>query len=234
MAQDQKIIGIIGGTSWESTVVYYQHINQYVREKLGGLNSAEMLLRSVNYAPIVQMERQGQWSEVGKKLALTAKLLQEGGAAFVLLCCNTLHKVTHDIERAIDIPFLHIADAAGSLLVKNHVTKVGLLGTQFTMEDGFYELRLQEKFGLHVIIPDLPERCQLDDIIYKELCLGKVLPASKMKILHIIESLRNKGAEAILLGCTELGMIVNSEEATVPLYDTTLLHAHEAARLSLL
>lgn len=233
MKSEQKVIGIIGGTSWESTALYYKLINQTVRDQLGNLNSAKILLYSINYDPIIKLEHEGNWSEIGKQLSLIAKKLQKGGASFVILCCNTLHKVTAEIEEAIEIPFFHIADAAGVSLIKNRVQKVGLLGTQFTMEDGFYTKRLQEKFGLEVIIPDLANRIRTDQIIYHELCQGKVFPGSKKEILTIIQDLHKNGAEAILLGCTELGMLISSEDAPLPIYDTTLLHAQQAALMSI-
>jgi len=232
MISEQKTIGIIGGASWESTVLYYKLINQSVREHLGGLNSAKILLYSVNYEPIVRLEHEGRWEEVGNQLAIAAKTLQDAGADFLILCCNTLHKATPAIEGAIQIPFLHIADAAGSKLCKSQVQKIGLLGTQFTMEDGFYASRLKDKFGLNVITPELLDRKQIDQIIYNELCQGKVRPKSKEEMIRIINTLQNNGAEAILLGCTELGMLIGSEDVTIPVYDTTLLHADEAVFMS--
>lgn len=228
-----KTIGIIGGVSWESTAVYYQLINQSVRDRLGGLRSAKLLMYSIDYESIVDLERQGKWNEVGKQLGLVAATLQEAGADFLILCCNTLHKVTPDIEKSIKIPFLHIADAAGKLLSESNFSKVGLLGTQFTMEDGFYSSRLKEKFGLETVIPKPPDRKVMDDIIYKELCVGKVLPESKQEVLRIIKTLQANGAEAILLGCTELGTLIKQEDAALPIYDTTLLHALQAVTMSL-
>lgn len=234
MESEQKVIGMIGGASWESTVLYYQLINQYVRDHLGGLNSAKILLDSINYDPIVKLEQEGEWGEVGHQIAKAAKGLQDGGASFLILCCNTLHKVTPAIEEAIDIPFLHIADPARSLLSENGLQKVGLLGTQFTMEDGFYAARLEEKFGLQVILSESVDRQRIDQIIYSELCQGQILPESKAEIIQIINALQSEGAEAILLGCTELGLLIHPEDGAIPIYDTTLLHAHEAARISLL
>lgn len=232
MALNQKKIGMIGGVSWESTVLYYKLINQAVREHLGGLNSAEILLYSLNYEPIVALEREGKWSEVGEELARVAKTLQEEGADFLILCCNTLHKMTRSIEGSITIPFLHIADAAGHVLTSNSIRKIGLLGTQFTMEDGFYSSRLESKFGLEVIVPNEACRKRLDAIIYGELCQGKMLPESKEAIIEMINDLNKEGAEGVLLGCTELGMLVNQDDVDIPVYDTTLLHAMEAANRS--
>ncbi len=232
MSFQQKTIGIIGGTSWESTALYYKLINESVRDRLGNLNSAKILLYSVNYESIVQLEHQEAWDEIGKQMGAAAKTLQDAGADFIILCCNTLHKVTPSIEAAIDIPFLHIADAAGKVLVENKARKIGLLGTKFTMEDGFYASRLESKFGLEVIVPDLHARNRIDQIIYQELCQGKISAQSKDEMIHIIQALQNEGAEAILLGCTELGLLIKPEDATIPVYDTTLLHAEEAVHLS--
>jgi aspartate racemase len=233
MTLEQKTIGIIGGTSWESTALYYKLINESIRDHLGNLNSAKIVLYSVNYEPIVKLEQEGAWEEIGRQLGGAAKSLENAGADFVILCCNTLHKVTSSIESAINVPFLHIADAAGRMLGDNKVRKIGLLGTKFTMEDGFYASRLKSKFGLEVIVPSLSDRNRLDGIIYNELCQGKVLAKSKEEMVRMIKQLQAEGAEAILLGCTELGMIVAAEDASIPVYDTTLLHAKEAVNLSI-
>ena len=232
-SQLQKTIGMIGGVSWESTLLYYQLINQSVREQFGGLRSAKLVIVSLDYESIVELERQDRWGEVGESLAEAACTLQNAGADFVILCCNTLHKAAPSIEGSISIPFVHIADAAGNKLRASEFEKIGLLGTKFTMEDGFYSSRLSEKFGLKVLTPELQDRKLMDNIIYKELCLGKCCPESKNEVIRMIKSLQQKGAEAILLGCTELGMLIKTEDASIPLYDTTLLHANEAVRLSL-
>ena len=233
MTSKQKMIGVIGGVSWESTALYYKLINQFVREHLGGLNSAKILLYSLNYDPIVALERQGKWDDVGVELANAAKTLQEGGADFIILCCNTLHKMTLSIEQTVEIPFLHIADPAGSILKDNGILRVGLLGTQFTMEDGFYASRLADKFGLEVIIPSEENRRWLDSFIYNELCQGKILSESKQKLIQIIQDLNREGSEAVLLGCTELGILIHENDVEIPIYDTTLLHANEAASWSI-
>ncbi len=233
MPVKQKTIGMIGGVSWESTTLYYQLLNQSVREHLGGLNSAKILLYSLNYEPIVNLERQGKWEDVGQELAHAAQVLESGGADFIILCCNTLHKMTPSIEGAVQVPFLHIADPAGNVLVNHHIQKIGLLGTQFTMEDGFYHERLGDKFGLTVVVPSEEDRLLLDSIIYDELCQGKVLARSKQNLLQIIQNLREQGVGAILLGCTELGMLVGEEDIGIPVYDTTVLHANEAAKQSM-
>jgi aspartate racemase len=163
-----------------------------------------------------------------------ARSLEDAGADFVILCCNTLHKVTPSIESAINVPFMHIADASGKVLMENKIHKIGLLGTRFTMEDGFYASRLEGKFGLGVIVPNASDRNRVDHIIYDELCHGKILVSSKNELIRIIQALHNDGAEAVLLGCTELGMVITAEDAVIPVYDTTLLHAKEAVTLSLL
>lgn len=232
MAVQQKTIGMIGGVSWESTALYYQWINASVRERLGNLNSAKILLQSLNYEPIVKLEQEGKWDEVGKQIADAALVLQNGGADFLILCCNTLHKVTPSIESAIKIPFLHIADAAGKALVESHACKIGLLGTQFTMEEGFYSSRLEEKFGMEVIVPPLDDRKCLDHIIYDELCQGKVASESKRKLVRMIHTLQSSGAEAVLLGCTELGMLIAQKDVNIPIYDTAVLHARETVKSS--
>lgn len=224
----QRTIGMIGGVSAESTVLYYQLINQSMREKLGGLNSAKILLYSCNYADIVDLEEKGKWEEVTEELVRIAKLLEEGGADFIMLCCNTLHKVAPAIEKALSIPFLHIADTAGRALVLQGAKKIGLLGTRVTMEEEFYVDRLKNLFGLEVIVPFEKERKKLDSIIYNELCQGKVCLESKETLLRIIRSFTDEGVEAILLGCTELSMLVGQKEANVPLYDTMHLHSIEA------
>jgi aspartate racemase len=217
-----KLIGMIGGVSWESTVLYYQLINQAVRDRFGGLNSARLLISSLNYAPIVDLENQGDWQAVGDILVTTAQNLELSGADFIILGCNT-----------IQIPFLHIADAIGEALLDAKIKKVGLLGTQFTMEDGFYADRLRNKFNLEVVVPDRDARCMIDDIIYKELCVGKILPSSRVKLSAVMASLIEAGAEGIILGCTELGMIIQPVDATVVTYDSTILHVAKTVALAL-
>jgi aspartate racemase len=233
MTAKQKTIGIIGGVSWESTALYYKLMNQFVREQLGGLNSAKILLYSLNYDPIVELERQGKWNDVGLELAYAAETLQKGGADCIILCCNTLHKMAFFIEQSVQIPFLHIADPAGNILKNNQIQKIGLLGTQFTMEEGFYASRLTDKFGLEVVVPNEEDRRLLDSIIYDELCQGKISAESKQALIRIIQDLSKQRAEAVLLACTELGLLVQGDDVEVPIYDTTLLHANEAANWSI-
>lgn len=233
MDLEPKTIGMIGGVSWESTALYYKLINQSFRDHLGGLNSAKILLYSLNYDPIVELEHLDRWDLVGDELSLAAKTLQDGGAGFVILCCNTLHKVTPSIEGVLSIPFLHIADAAGIVLVSREIKKVGLLGTLLTMEDGFYADRLSLNFGLEVIIPSTEDRQCLDKIIYEELCQGKLLSESKEKLISMVEALKQLGAESVLLGCTELGLLLDENDVTIPVFDTTRLHANAAVHWSL-
>lgn len=223
-----KLIGMIGGVSWESTTQYYKLINELVREKSGGLSSARMLIHSMNYEEIVGFKRQNQWHLVAEKLAESAKALEASGAAFVILACNTLHQVAPSIESAIKIPFIHIADVAGEKIKEKGLQKVGLLGTQFTMEEDFYRRRLSEKFNLEVLIPEVKQRKQIDAIIYDELCVGKFLQSSREEFTEIMKSLVLQGVQGIILGCTELGMLIRPEGSTVPLFDTTILHAKKA------
>jgi aspartate racemase len=229
----KKTIGIIGGVSWESTVLYYQLINQAVREKFGGLNSAKIIINSLNYAPIVQLERESNWNGVTEILTNAAQTLEKSGADFILLGCNTLHKVAPAIEKSISIPFLHIADGAGEKFQKINIKKIGLIGTQFTMEEGFYANRLENKFGLQVITPTLKEREAIDKIIYNELCVGIINSESKRLLKKAIQSMIQTGAEGVLLGCTELGIIIKPEDVPVTIIDTTVLHAETAVALAL-
>lgn len=229
----QKTIGLIGGVSWESTALYYQLINQAVREKFGGLNSAKLIINSLNYAPIVQLERQSNWNAVTEILISAAHTLEKSGADLLLLGCNTLHKVAPAIEKSISIPFIHIADGAGEKFKKINLKKIGLLGTQFTMEEGFYADRLENKFDLQVITPTLKERHIIDKIIYDELCVGIINPESKEFVKNTIDSMIQSGAEGILLGCTELGIIIKSKDVAVTMLDTTVLHAETAVSLAL-
>jgi aspartate racemase len=228
-----KLVGIIGGVSWESTVLYYKLINQAMRERFGGLNSARLLIYSLNYDPIVAFEREENWQAVSDILVSTAKNLEKAGAEFLILGCNTLHKVADAIEGAIKIPFLHIADAVGDASQKANIKTVALLGTQFTMEDGFYANRLEDKYHVKVLTPPEDRRKLMDDIIYQELCVGKLLESSREKIAEIMKSLVGSGAEAIILGCTELGMLVQAEDVSVPVFDSTILHVDKTVAMSL-
>ncbi|MFM5756822.1 aspartate/glutamate racemase family protein [Aeromonas veronii] len=228
-----KCIGLLGGMSWESTVSYYQALNRGVRAQLGGLHSARVLLNSVDFAAIERLQHAGDWPATARLLAAEARKLQDGGADFLLIGTNTMHKVAPEIEAAIDIPLLHIADATAAKLRADGITRVGLLGTRFTMEQDFYKGRLQERFGLAVLVPDEAGRERVHRIIYDELCLGEIRESSRAEYLAIIEELAAAGAEAVILGCTEIALLVGDARAAVPLYDTTAIHAEAAVALAL-
>ena len=228
-----KTIGLLGGMSWESTADYYRSINQGVKNTLGGLHSAKIILHSVDFDPIEKMQHQGDWPGTAKVLSGAALSVQAAGADFLLICTNTMHKVASDIEEAIDIPLLHIADATAEVLTKQGIKTVGLLGTAFTMEQDFYKGRLSNKYGLEVLTPNQEDRKSVHEIIYKELCLGEIKPSSRLEYLRIIDSLAAQGAEAVILGCTEIGMLVNQTDTSVKLFDTTAIHAQAAVELAM-
>jgi aspartate racemase len=223
-----KTIGLLGGMSWESTAVYYRLINEGVKARLGGLHSAKLVLYSVDFQEIEELQHAADWDEAGKVLAKAAHFLQLAGADFLVICTNTMHKVAPAIEREINIPILHITDASAAVIKGLGIRTVGLLGTRFTMEQDFYTGRLREKHGLQVLIPDENERERVHQIIYNELCLGKVLNESRGKYCHIIRSLAQRGAEGIILGCTEIAMLIGQKDSPVPLFDTTRIHAQKA------
>ncbi len=229
-----KTIGLLGGMSWESTVEYYRMINEGVKQALGGLHSAKIVLHSVDFDPIEQLQHQGDWEGATKILLEAALSVQAAGADFLLICTNTMHKVAPEIEKAIQIPLLHIADATAEVLVEKRVQAVGLLGTGFTMEQDFYKGRLAQQYGLKVLIPNQTDRKIVHDVIYQELCLGKLVESSKAAYLRIIESLAHQGAEAVILGCTEIGLLVKQSDATIKLYDTTAIHAAKAVEHAIL
>lgn len=228
-----KTIGLLGGMSWESTISYYRAINEGIKNSLGGLHSAKIVLYSVDFDPIEKCQHQGDWEGTAEILIEAAKNVQAAGADFLLIGTNTMHKVAPQIEQAIDIPLLHIADAIAEVLAKKGIKTVGLLGTAFTMEQDFYKNRLSENHGLTVLVPNETDRKIVHNIIYKELCLGKTLPASKVEYLKIIESLANRGAEAVILGCTEIGMLVNQADTEIILLDTTTIHAQKAVEYAI-
>jgi aspartate racemase len=220
-----KTVGMLGGMSWESTVSYYKALNEGVKSRLGGLHSAKICLYSVDFDEIEKLQHQGKWSETALILAEAAKSVERGGADFLMICTNTMHKVVPEIESQISIPILHIADATAESLVQNGVTKVGLLGTRFTMEQDFYKGRISEKFGIDVVVPTADEQTVVHDIIYQELCLGEIKTESRDRYLKIIANLHAQGAQAVILGCTEIALLVKQSDTTVPLYDTTEIHA---------
>ena len=223
-----KTIGLLGGMSWESTVPYYRVINQRVKESLGGLHSAKVILYSVDFHDIERLQHAGDWDAAGLMLAGAARALEQAGADFIVLCPNTMHKVAPAIEEAITIPLLHIADPTARQIRNDGHTKVGLLGTLFTMEQSFYRERL-ERQGLEVITPCPEDSATVHRIIYEELCLGQVLPESRTAYQTIMTRLAEQGAQAIILGCTEISLLVGPADAAIPLYDTTALHAVAAA-----
>lgn len=228
-----KTIGLLGGMSWESTASYYAIINTAVKESLGGLHSAKICLYSVDFAEIEALQMAGDWQQAGHLLAQAAKNIAAAGAEGLLICTNTMHKVANQIEAAIDIPLLHIADATAEKLLTDGVQKVGLLGTRFTMEQDFYKSRLMEKYGIDVLVPTEPERQSVHDIIYTELCLGKINVSSKQRYLEVIAQLQQRGAEAVILGCTEIALLVEQSDTSMPLYDTTRIHALAAVEWAL-
>ena len=222
-----KTIGLIGGMSWESSLLYYRLINQGVQQRLGGLHSAELLMHSVDFAPIEQLQHCGDWDGASKILIDAARRLEAGGADFFLIGTNTMHQVAPAVTAAVDIPLLHIADATAQVLVSNNVRRVGLLGTAFTMELEFYRERI-ERHGIEVVVPDLHDRQMVHDIIYQELCLGKIDDDSREVYLAIIDRLRAQHIDGVILGCTEIGLLLDSRHTDIPLYDTTEIHAAQA------
>jgi aspartate racemase len=228
-----KTIGLLGGMSWESTLHYYKLINTQISKELGGFHSAKLSMISVDFAELEENMSSGNWSACAKILISAAQKVESTGADCLLICTNTLHKVAPQVEEAIQIPLLHIADGAGEALVKNGISTIGLLGTRFTMEEDFYRLRLAEKYGLKVIVPNAQDRQIVDRIIFTELCMGKVNNESRDEYIRVMNELNDLGAEAILLGCTEIAMLVTSEHTNIPLFDTTAIHAEKAVRFSL-
>lgn len=228
-----KTIGLLGGMSWESTIPYYRQINQHIKQQLGGLHSAKIILYSVDFADIEALQRSGDWDKAGELLAEAAVKLQSAGADCLVLCTNTMHKVAAVIETAVTIPLLHIADATAEAIQLAGLNKVALLGTRFTMEQDFYKKRLTESYGLEVLVPDEESRALVHQVIYQELCLGLVKPDSRLQYQQIMADLVVQGAEAIILGCTEIALLVSAEDCAVPLFDTTFLHAQKAADYAL-
>lgn len=227
-----KMIGLIGGMSWESTALYYRIINEQVKQQLGGLHSARSLMYSVDFHEIEKLQAAGEWQKAGEILAEAALSLEKGGADFIVLCTNTMHKVAQQITDAVSIPLLHIADATAQRIRQAGVKKVGLLATAFTMEQEFYKGRLNQS-QIDVLVPDAAGRKVVHDIIYQELCLGVIRDESRAQYRKIIAELVEQGAEAIILGCTEITLLVKAEDASVPLFDTTLIHAEDAVKLAL-
>mgnify|MGYP000903737083 FL=1 len=223
-----KTIGLLGGMSWESTVTYYQVINETIKKELGGLHSAKCILYSVDFDEIETYQSRGEWDKSAEVLAQAAQALEKAGADYIVICTNTMHKVATEIRRKITIPLLHIADTTAMELKKSRIKKVGLLGTKYTMQQEFYKKVLQDN-GIEVIVPDDADIEVVNRIIYGELCLGKITAPSKAAYLRIISELSQQGAQGIILGCTEIGLLVKQSDTSVPLFDTTLIHAEKAA-----
>ena len=228
-----KTIGMLGGMSWESTTSYYKALNEGVKNSLGGLHSAKICMVSVDFAEIEKLQHQGNWAETANILTQAAKSVEAGGADFLLICTNTMHKVADEIASNISIPILHIADATAEQLKRDNISRVGLLGTQFTMEQDFYKKRLVDKHNIEVITPELAEQKVIHEVIYSELCLGKINDGSRTQYLHVIQRLFDQGAQAVILGCTEIALLVKPQHTNVPLYDTAKIHAQEAVKLAL-
>lgn len=228
-----KTIGLIGSMSWESTVTYYQAINEYVRETLGGLHSAKLLMYSVDFAEIERCQSAGEWEKSGEILADAAKRLESAGADFILICTNTMHKVAPQVQRSLDIPILHIADATADALLKSGIRKAALLGTKYTMTQDFYKGRLTEH-GIDVVVPNAQEIEEVNRVIYEELCLGIISEDSRANLKNIIARLKEEdGAQAVILGCTEIGLLIRAEDSALPVFDTTLIHTHAAVQKAL-
>jgi aspartate racemase len=228
-----KTIGLIGGMSWESTQSYYQLLNQGIKNKLGGLHSAKIVLVSLDFAHIAALQQQQDWPQMAEILIKAAKQVEAAGADYLLICTNTMHKLAEQVQAAVTIPLLHIADAVGENLIQHSFKKVALLGTQFTMEQDFYKQRLADKFAIDVLIPDAQGRETVHRVIYDELCKGVIKEESKAEYLTIIDNLTQQGAEAIILGCTEIALLVQQADTSIPLLDSTALHCAMALENSL-
>ena len=227
-----KTIGFIGGMSWESTVTYYQIVNETVKRELGGLHSAKVLLYSVDFAEIEEYQTKGEWDKSAEVLAEAAQNLEKAGAGFIIICTNTMHKVVPEIQKKISIPIIHIAEATADALKENGIEKVGLLGTKYTMTQEFYKSKLIEA-GIEVVIPDEAGVTVVNDIIYNELCLGIISEESRKKFVNIIKQLEKAGAQGVILGCTEIGLLIQQKDVEIPVFDTTQIHATKAALLAI-
>lgn len=223
-----KIIGLIGGMSWESSLVYYRLLNERTKELLGPSASSECLMYSVDFKDIAELQHQGNWNELNNRMADAAKRLYKGGADIVVLCTNTMHLCEASIQEAAPIPFMHIADVTGQAIKKQGLSKVGLLGTRYTMEKDFYKKTLLEKHGIETIIPSKEERDDVHNIIYNELIQGTISDSSRERYIEIIQNLKSRGAEGVILGCTEIPLLIKQEDSPIPVFDTTTIHAHAA------
>lgn len=227
-----KTIGLIGGMSWESTISYYRIINEEVKNRLGGLHSAKIVLYSVEFDEIEKCQSNGEWEKSGDILGNAAKAVESAGADFLLICTNTMHKVVPQIASMIDIPIIHIADATADELEKNNTRSIGLLGTKYTMTQDFYKQRLIDR-GIRVLIPDEGDIETVNTVIFDELCVGKISDVSREKLKEIITKLKCKGAEGVILGCTEIGLLIHQSDVDIPVFDTTVIHARKAAELAI-
>lgn len=227
-----KMIGLIGGMSWESTAEYYRIINEEIKSRLGGLHSAKCLINSVDFEEIERYQSSGDWDSAGEILGNAAYSLQKGGADFIIICTNTMHKVVEKIKENIHIPILHIADATAKEIKRKDIQTVGLLGTKYTMEQDFYKIRIEENH-IKVMVPSEKDRDKINEVIYTELCLGKITSQSREYYKRVIENLIQEGAKGIILGCTEIGLLIKQEDVSVPIFDTTHIHAVEAVHFAL-
>ncbi len=227
-----KTIGLIGGMSWESTSLYYKTINEYIKNKLGGLYSAKCILYSVNFEEISRLQKSGDWEKCGEILGDIAKKLETAGADYIVICTNTMHKVVPEMKKYINIPVIHIAEAAYGRIAPKGIKNIGLLGTKYTMQQDFYKSILIDK-GLNVIIPDEEDIEFINNVIFNELCCGEINPKSKQKFIEIVEKLKKKGAEGVILGCTEIVMLISQKDIDIPVFDTTAIHAETAAQMSI-
>jgi aspartate racemase len=228
-----KTIGLIGGMSWESSSEYYKIINETVKERCGGLHSAKCIMYSVDFEEIASLQHQGEWEELTKLMINFAQQLEGAGADFIVICTNTMHKMAEEVQDNIHIPLLHIADATAEKIIEQGLGKPGLLGTKFTMEEDFYKQRLKEKYSINVIIPSYADREIIDSVIYNELCLGKIKQSSKEKFKEIIKKLISIGADGMILGCTEIPLLISQKDVEVPLFDTTTIHSKAAVAFAL-
>jgi aspartate racemase len=227
-----KTIGLIGGLSWESTTVYYHYINRYIQQQLGGIHSAKCLIYSFNFEEIAKLQREGEWELATNKMIEAAEVLENGGADLIAICTNTMHLMAGEVQDAVNVPLIHIVDCVVEEIKKKNLSKVGLLGTRFTMEEPFYK-ELLNKDNIEVIIPDEEDRQIVHDVIFGELCKGINEPASKEAYLNIINKLVERGAEGVILGCTEIPLLIQQTDTTIPLFDTTAIHANKVAQIAL-
>jgi aspartate racemase len=229
-----KTIGLIGGVSWESSSEYYRIINESTHSRLGGLHSAKSVMVSVDFAEVELLQREGRWDVATQMMVDAARQVERGGAELLVICSNTMHKMADEVQAAVNIPLLHIVDATAEFIKKQNIRKVGLLGTRFTMEEDFYKMRLIQMHGLEVLLPDKKSRDLVDRVIFTELVVGIISPESKTSYLNIIDALIKQGAQGVILGCTEIGMLVKSQDRPVPLFDTTWIHAQAAVEAALI